>query len=170
MLVDCWLVFANIYILFIYWFVVQFTRFLNNCIKRYIYIILIDFDCYMYVLNLINVCIQNCTACKLINLWSVNYNIEWIVLQLEAIRAKQVHKAPPTFPHQQHHFQVLVTWLSIIYGFFFIVKDLRKILQVDIPNWHPLINYLKTHINECKSKCNFLLPYWIFIIILQRVI
>lgn len=101
---------------------------------------------------------------------SVNYNIEWIVLQLEAIRAKQVHKAPPTFPHQQHHFQVLVTWLSIIYGVFFIVKDLRKILQVDIPNWHPLINYLKTHINECKSKCNFLLSYWIFIIILQRVI
>lgn len=43
------------------------------------------------------------------NLCSVNYNIEWIVLQLEAIRAKQVHKAPPTFPHQQHHFQVLVT-------------------------------------------------------------
>nr|XP_022331438.1 dynein intermediate chain 2, ciliary-like isoform X1 [Crassostrea virginica]XP_022331443.1 dynein intermediate chain 2, ciliary-like isoform X1 [Crassostrea virginica] len=25
--------------------------------------------------------------------------------QLEAIRAKQVHKAPPTFPHHQHHFQ-----------------------------------------------------------------
>lgn len=129
-----------------------------------------DWFWLLHVLNLINVCIQNCTACKLINLCSVNYNIEWIVLQLEAIRAKQVHKAPPTFPHQQHHFQVLVTWLSIIYGFFFIVKDLRKILQVDIPNWHPLINYLKTHINECKSKCNFLLPYWIFIIILQRVI
>ena len=70
-----------------------------------------------------------------------------VILQLEAIRAKQVHKAPPTFPHHQHHFQVLVTWFSVIKDFFSIVKDLRMILHVN----DDILKYdLKIHDHEAK--------------------